>query len=642
AAACAEAARSASAAAARVAGLRAEIQGLDALRPAPAGGLHRLGDVVLARPGYEAALSAVLGPLVDAWTAPSGDAAQAAATSAGEQATVLYPAPGGEVLPGSLLEHVDVEPGFEELAVRLLGRLVVGREVTVEGVFREPGLVRAGNDPRVRLAARRRRLAAEVASLESLGAGVSGAEERRRRAEARLGELRSAASQRPQIDDATRQLEAARREEADGRVRLPELEGAVAAAEADAGRLAQAAEQNERLLAEHRADVRRLDMERTRWRERRQDLLRQLAAVDRDLESIAQARANRAQRAEEARVHANAVAAALPGLREAVAAAQARLEEAERESPEEEAGLAGAARQLVAAEEARVDARLKVSTLEGNLGLVRRDAELAAARMEELRSRMPAGLAPEEVPGGKAREREMRQLERRLEEIGPTNALAENECTELEQRYGNLVSQLDDIAAARTDLEELVGRLREEEEGRYEAVFGAVAANFLEYFKELTAGGGATLKHSAGDDGPRSGVEILVQPPRKRLQNVTLLSSGERALTALALVLALQAINPAPFTILDEVDAALDDANVSRFGEMIQRLGRERQLMVITHNHMTMASASALYGVHVDESGASHLVSVRLQDMQPAASQPGGRAPQAPPAPPTARAAQTA
>jgi chromosome segregation protein len=289
-----------------------------------------------------------------------------------------------------------------------------------------------------------------------------------------------------------------------------------------------------------------------------------------------------------------------------------------------------------------VDARLKVSTLEGSLGLIRREAELAAARMEELRSRMPAGLAPEEVPGGKAREREMRQLERRLEEIGPTNALAEAECGELEQRYGNLVSQLDDIAAARTDLEELVRRLREEEEGRYEAVFGAVAANFLEYFRELTAGGRATLKHSAGDDGPRTGVEILVQPPRKRMQNVTLLSSGERALTALALVLALQAINPAPFTILDEVDAALDDANVGRFGEMIQRLGRERQLMVITHNHLTMASASALYGVHLDESGSSHLVSVRLQDVQPAVTQPRGQPSQASPEPPTAHAARTA
>src|SRR5205807_2072054 len=233
-----------------------------------------------------------------------------------------------------------------------------------------------------------------------------------------------------------------------------------------------------------------------------------------ELEGIARSRAQRARRAAEAAEQADAVTAALPGLREEVESVRVRLQEAERESPEEEAELAGAARQLVTAEEARVDARLKVSTLEGSLGLIRREAELAAARMEELRSRMPAGLAPEEVPGGKAREREMRQLERRLEEIGPTNALAETECGELEQRYGNLVSQLDDITAARTDLEELVRRLREEEEGRYEAVFGAVAANFQEYFGELTAGGRATLKHVAGDDGPRTGVEILVQPPR--------------------------------------------------------------------------------------------------------------------------------
>jgi chromosome segregation protein len=638
AAACAEAARSAAAAAARVAGLRAEIEGLDALRPAPAGGLRRLGDVILARRGYEAALSAVLGPLVDAWTAPNAAAAQDAAVSAREQATVLYPAAGEDVLEGSLFGHVDVEPGYEDLAVRLLGRLVVGREVTIEGVYQEPGLVRAGNDPRVRLAARRRRLADEVAALEPLGARVSSEEERKRRADARLGELRSAASQRPQINETGRQLDGARLTEADQRAGLPALERAAAEAEAEATQLIQAVEQNERLLAEYRAEVRSLDQERTRWRERCQDLQRQRATVNRDLESIAQARAQRARRAEEAAAQADAVAAALPGFREAVASAQARLEEAERESPEEEAGLAGAARQLVSAEEARVDARLKVSTLEGSLGLIKREAELAAARMEDLRSRMPAGLAPEEVPGGKAREREIRQLERRLEEIGPTNALAETECGELEQRYGTLVSQLDDIAAARADLEELVRRLREEEEGRYEAVFGAVAANFLEYFRELTAGGRATLKHAAGDEGPRTGVEILVQPPRKRMQNVTLLSSGERAMTALALVLALQAINPAPFTILDEVDAALDDANVGRFGDVLQRLGRERQLMVITHNHLTMASASALYGVHLDESGSSHLVSVRLQDVQPAVSPATGQAPPLPPA----RTAQTA
>ena len=307
---------------------------------------------------------------------------------------------------------------------------------------------------------------------------------------------------------------------------------------------------------------------------------------------------------------------ALPALTAAAAAARGALSAAEQESPEDEAEMAEGARRLVALEEARIDARLKVGTLEGNLELIAREAELLAARMEEIRTRMPDGVAPEEVPGGKSREREMRALERRLEEIGPTNALAEAECRELEERYETLRFQLDDIAAARADLEHLIGKLREEEESRYEAVFGAVAANFHEYFSQLAPGGRATLRHAEGDDGPRSGVEILVQPPRKRLQNVTLLSSGERSLAALALVLALDEVNPSPFTILDEVDAALDDANVGRFGDMLARLGTQRQFLVITHNHVTMSHASSLYGIHLDESGSSHVVSVRLEDIR--------------------------
>ena len=129
---------------------------------------------------------------------------------------------------------------------------------------------------------------------------------------------------------------------------------------------------------------------------------------------------------------------------------------------------------------------------------VAREAQLLQVRMEDIRSRMPDGVAPEEVPGGKAREREMRALERRLEEIGPTNALAETECRELEERFETLRTQLDDISAARADLELLIAKLREEEESRYEAVFGAVAANFHEYFSQLAPGGRATLKHADG------------------------------------------------------------------------------------------------------------------------------------------------
>ncbi len=615
-------ARAAADAASELARLRAELDGLDALRPAPAGGLQRVGDVLVAKPGFEAALAAVLGPLVDAWAAPDRRSALAAAQASPSQATVLYPEPSSrastEAEPGSLAGRVACEPGFERLAAALLGGVVVGRDVTAEGVYSAPGLVRAGSDPRVRIAARRRQLADLMDSLAPLAAGSEAADQAARTAEQRLGELRSAVAQKARLDDTAGQLAAAQVAEQADAGQLPGLEAAAAQAEAAAEGLAGALGEHERLLADQRAEVRRLELERVRWRERAGDLERQLAAVDSDLARIERARAERGQRAEHAAHQADLVAESLPGLRAVVEASRGRLAEAEQESPEEEAELAAAARRLVNLEETRVDARLKAGTLEGHLGLSRREAELAAARMEELRTRMPEGMAPEEVPGGKAREREMRQLERRMEEIGPTNPLAESECAELEERYGTLASQLADIAAARADLEDLIGRLREEEEGRYDAVFGAVAVNFQEYFEELTAGGRATLRHTPGEDGPRSGVEILVQPPRKRLQNVTLLSSGERSLTALALVLALQEVNPAAFTILDEVDAALDDANVARFGEVLQRLGRTRQFLVITHNHMTMASAGILYGVHLDESGSSHLVSVRLQDIAPA------------------------
>jgi chromosome segregation protein len=394
--------------------------------------------------------------------------------------------------------------------------------------------------------------------------------------------------------------------------RLPELERI--AAEAD--ELATAMGRQLEALAAQRAALQQAEMERARWHDRRDDLDRQIAAVDEDLARQRLAAEERARRVADADSSAALAAEVLPRLKSEAEAAAVRLADAERESPGEEAEMAEGARRLVALEEARIDARLKAGTLEGNLELIAREAELLAARMEEIRQRMPDGVAPEEIPGGKAREKEMRALERRLQEIGPTNALAEAECRQLEERFETLRTQLDDIAAARGDLEQLIAKLRDEEEMRYEAVFGAVAANFHEYFSQLAPGGRATLRHADGDEGPRSGVEILVQPARKRLQNVTLLSSGERSLAALALVLALDEVNPSPFTILDEVDAALDDANVGRFGEMVARLGSQRQFLVITHNHVTMSHASTLYGIHLDESGASHIVSVRLEDIR--------------------------
>ncbi|TMD35233.1 MAG: hypothetical protein E6I89_15125 [Chloroflexi bacterium] len=534
-------ARVAEEAAVALARLRSELEGIDSLRPAASSGV-RLGDVITARPGYEAALAGVLGPLLDALVVADEGAALESTAAANGQVTALFPTDGPASLDGSLYHQVDIRDGYEPIARRLLGGILLGRDVTVDGVYREPGMIRAGADPRVALDARRAELRRQIPQLEADAA----------RARDTAGELR-------RLRDA---------------------------------------------------------MERGRMRNRLDSIRRQAGMVEEDLARLTAVSEDRRSRVVQAEQALTDSEDSLPALREAAESARGALAAAEHDAPEDDAESAEGARRLVALEEARIDARLRAGTLEGNLELITREAELLQARMDDIRSRMPDGVAPEEIPGGKAREREMRALERRLIEIGPTNALAESECRELEERYQNLAEQLDDITAARTDLEGLIAQLRKEEESRYEAVFGAVAANFHEYFSELNPGGRATLRHADGDEGPRTGVEILVQPPRKRLQNVTLLSSGERSLAALALVLALDEVNPSPFTILDEVDAALDDANVDRFGQMVARLGARRQFLVITHNHVTMSYASTLYGIHLDESGSSHLVSVRLEDIR--------------------------
>jgi len=595
--------------------LASELEGLDALRPAGSPGL-RLGEVLTAEPGYESALTAVLGPLADAIVVPDAAGAETVARGGQTQVTVLYPAEAAEPKVGSLYEHVRWLERFEGIACRLLGGVVVGTDVTLDGVYREPGLVRAGTDARLAVDMRRAGLKARIAELEPRASGRDEASRAFKLAETRLAELRAKAAGTSRLEETARLLASAREEEALATGRASDQEGAAERAEALAAAAAQALESGLAAVAEERARAAHRELERTRWRDRVDDLQRQLVAVADDLSRIARSAEARRSRAAELEAAAVAAAGSVAPLALAADGAREKLGAAELESPEDEAEMAEGARRLVTLEEARIDARLKSGTLEGNLELIAREAELLQQRMDEIRSRMPDGVAPEEIPGGKAREREMRALERRLEEIGPTNALAEAECRELEERYQNLALQLDDIAAARADLEQLIGQLREEEESRYEAVFGAVAANFHEYFSQLNPGGRATLRHAEGAEGPRSGVEILVQPPKKRLQNVTLLSSGERSLAALALVLALDEVNPSPFTILDEVDAALDDANVGRFGQMLARLGQTRQFMVITHNHVTMSYASTLYGIHLDESGSSHLVSVRLDDIR--------------------------
>ena len=608
-----------------VARLQAELQGIDALRP-PSGHGLRLGDVITARPGSEAALAAVLGSLVDAIVVADEESAVNSIQGVDQQLTVVYPVGAPDPAELSLFHLVEVRDGYGLIARQLLGGVILGRDVTADGVYRAGGLMRAGADPRIALDARRAELRRRITALQADAAATAEAQQVLQAAQKRVTDLRAQAAGAARVDEVGRMLETTRAAEEAEQRKLADLESTAVDAEERAATLGRDLEASVREVAAQRAALQQRELQVERWRDRIDSLRRQVGLVEEDVSRLSAGSEDRRRHMEEAERAAAVATDAVPALRVAAQAAREVLASAEQDSPEDEAETAETAKRLVALEEARIDTRLRTGSLESNLELIKRESELLQARMDEIRSRMPDGVAPEEIPGGKSREREMRALERRLEEIGPTNALAESECRELEGRYQNLAEQLEDIRAARSDLEDLIGKLREEEESRYEAVFGAVAANFHEYFSELNPGGRATLRHADGDDGPRTGVEILVQPPRKRLQNVTLLSSGERSLAALALVLALDEVNPSPFTILDEVDAALDDANVDRFGQMVAKLGAQRQFLVITHNHVTMSYASTLYGIHLDESGSSHLVSVRLDDIRKPATRAATKA----------------
>ncbi len=204
-------------------------------------------------------------------------------------------------------------------------------------------------------------------------------------------------------------------------------------------------------------------------------------------------------------------------------------------------------------------------------------------------------------------------LREKIENFGAINMLALEELAEIEERLLFLTSQrkdiIDGIAAAEEALREIKERSRE----KFKAAFFAINRNFTELFSELFGGGRGEMTLLESADVLEAGIEIVAQPPGKRLQNILLLSGGEKAMTAIALVMAIFRFRPAPFCLLDEVDAPLDDANVGRFVNKIAEMSERTQFIVITHNKRTMEAARALYGVTMQEAGVSKVVSVRFE-----------------------------
>lgn len=207
---------------------------------------------------------------------------------------------------------------------------------------------------------------------------------------------------------------------------------------------------------------------------------------------------------------------------------------------------------------------------------------------------------------------EINRIKRKMESLGSVNLAAQEEYDALEQRYNFLLSQQQDLLKAKDDLHEVIKKINQSTIENFKKTFDVVRENFKELYRKLFGGGEADLMLTDENNLLESGVDIYAQPPGKKLQNISLCSGGEKALTAVALLFAFFMVKPSPFCILDEVDAPLDDANVGRYIAMIREFASKTQFLVVTHNKRTMEMADILYGVTMEEHGVSKIISVRM------------------------------
>ncbi len=237
---------------------------------------------------------------------------------------------------------------------------------------------------------------------------------------------------------------------------------------------------------------------------------------------------------------------------------------------------------------------------------------------EELMAQAPSLLIGEDLV---AAETSYNEMKARIEAMGAVNMMAFEEFQECEQREGFLRRERDDLVQSIQNTQLTINELDQVSRQKFEEAFNAINSFFAVAFQSLFGGGHGEMRLGEPDSSGESGIDIAAQPPGKRLQNILLLSGGEKALTALALLIAVFKYQPSPFCILDEVDAPLDEANVGRFNRMLEEMGGQTQFIVVTHNRRTMEMGSVLYGVTMQEPGVSKLVSVKWEEAAAAAQQ---------------------
>jgi chromosome segregation protein len=376
------------------------------------------------------------------------------------------------------------------------------------------------------------------------------------------------------------------------------------------------------------------------------------ARLDEEAAARAEA-ASLVQRVESARREASRISqtlieivARLDGARREAEAAAERGREASALLAATEAALAGQIeersrlqREAAASEERLVEQRARVQETDIALKALRaeldgirergREAELARTRSEADRGfldelcRQELGMSAAEaaaVAGDESLaeadenrlDAEIAEIRARVDAIGPVNLMAIDEFRSLEERHATLVSQQRDLEDSMASLRESIKRINRSSRERFVEAFDTIRLHYVEIFKVLFGGGRADLVLEEGEDVLECGIEMIAQPPGKRLGHVSLMSGGEKSMAALALLFAIFRYRPSPFCLLDEVDAALDDLNVGRFTRMLAEYAHNTQFILITHNKRSMESAHLLYGVTMEEPGVSKLVSLRL------------------------------
>ncbi|MCD6187271.1 MAG: chromosome segregation protein SMC [Desulfuromusa sp.] len=262
--------------------------------------------------------------------------------------------------------------------------------------------------------------------------------------------------------------------------------------------------------------------------------------------------------------------------------------------------------------------RKTVSQLQLNHHELQVDIEHVRSGVQE---RYQVDLVEHQVPEAtedelERQQQQLRRLQQRIESLGEVNLMAIDEHREQAERYDFLLQQRDDLNRALADLEKAISQINRTTRRRFKETFALVNEKFKQVFPRMFNGGQAELRLTDEDDLLETGIDIVAQPPGKRLQNVNLLSGGEKALTAVALVFSLFLIKPTPFCVLDEVDAPLDDANIRRFVGILEEMAEQSQFIIITHSKQTMGIVDTMYGVTMQEPGVSKLVSVRINDVQ--------------------------